>query len=48
MRQAREADRAGDQSACERGLAEVQRVSFNRCDALSGSAHPTTLPAVKR
>ena len=28
MRQAREADRAGDQSACERGLAEVQRVLF--------------------
>ena len=28
MRQAREADRVGDQSACERGLAEVQRVLF--------------------
>ena len=29
MRQAREADRVGDQSACERGLAEVQRVLFS-------------------
>jgi hypothetical protein len=28
MARAREADRAGDQSACEQALAEVQRVFF--------------------
>jgi hypothetical protein len=28
MTRARDADRAGDQSACEQALAEVQRVFF--------------------
>jgi hypothetical protein len=48
MRQAREADRAGDQSACEGAWLRCSVFSFNRCNAQSGSAHPTTLPAVKR
>jgi hypothetical protein len=48
MRQAREADRAGDQSACERGLAEVQRVLFQSLQRAKWQRPSETLPAVKR